>query len=702
MGFVHPLYLLGLAAASIPVILHLLHRRNPRRVEFPAMELVRRSVRRTRRRFRLRQLLLLITRTLLVTFAVLAVAGPMSSGAPRDMETTGPPTAVALVLDGSMSMRLGRGEAFEEAKAIAREVFQGLRPQDKGALVTAGAVGVDVAVNLTGSREALLAALDRTEPGYGVADLGEALTRARVALGSSKLPVKKVMVVSDFRGPSRLTVPWTPGKEGEPYVIPVAVPGADQVPRDLAITGVRVTRGAGPRTYTFDVTCRVTPGFEAAGARIDLMVDGEVVNSGLLDDSGEGRELHERLQVTLEPGPHRCEAVARVDDDLPADDRRALVVEVEPPVEVLLVDGAPSQVPQEDELFYLERALDVVTSREVRVTVTGVAGLPAKGLAPFSVVVLANVQSLGPDQVERLEGFVREGGGLLITVGDNVDPELYDQRLGDLLPRRIRGVREIPEGTRPGTLMAGSPLVEPMLGPGGEGLRAATTRRYVLVEPGGGARVEVHMKYETGAPMLLEVSLGRGRVAMLTTTIDRDWTDLPIRTGFQPLMEGLVLHLAGGHRGGARGPITVGEELSFPLPGDAQRAILVAPGGERRAFGPDDVGVREVLSAGPARVPGVYELRVTGERGGLSTSLVAVISDPAEVDLTHREPPTLPRPDLQGARGDEVRRPIWHWLLAGLALLLALEGVLVSKASVRVTGAAPGAVPGTRGSVAGR
>ena len=76
IGFLHPWALAGLAAAAIPLVLHLLARREPPTVVFPAVRYLITTTREHQRRLKLQHLLLLLLRTLLVIALVLAAAGP--------------------------------------------------------------------------------------------------------------------------------------------------------------------------------------------------------------------------------------------------------------------------------------------------------------------------------------------------------------------------------------------------------------------------------------------------------------------------------------------------------------------------------------------------------------------------------------------------------------------------------------------------
>ena len=76
MTFLHAGVLAGLAAIAIPILLHLLMRQKPKRLVFPALQLLQDSVRKSTKRLRLRHLWLLLARILILAAVVLAVARP--------------------------------------------------------------------------------------------------------------------------------------------------------------------------------------------------------------------------------------------------------------------------------------------------------------------------------------------------------------------------------------------------------------------------------------------------------------------------------------------------------------------------------------------------------------------------------------------------------------------------------------------------
>ena len=100
IGFLHPWALAGLVAAAIPLLLHLLARREPPTVVFPAVRYLITTTREHQRRLKLQHLLLLLLRTLLIVALVLAAAGPT---VPSRGVAGHAPSALVLVVDNSPS-----------------------------------------------------------------------------------------------------------------------------------------------------------------------------------------------------------------------------------------------------------------------------------------------------------------------------------------------------------------------------------------------------------------------------------------------------------------------------------------------------------------------------------------------------------------------------------------------------------------------
>lgn len=108
MTFLSPLLLWFLAAASVPVIIHLLNKRRHKTVQWAAMQFLLKATRESRGKKKLRHILILTCRALGIAALAFAAARPVVSGLLG--WGAGTIDTVVLVLDRSASMELRSGD----------------------------------------------------------------------------------------------------------------------------------------------------------------------------------------------------------------------------------------------------------------------------------------------------------------------------------------------------------------------------------------------------------------------------------------------------------------------------------------------------------------------------------------------------------------------------------------------------------------
>src|SRR4029077_8719968 len=93
----------GVALAAVPGILHLFMKQTPKHIIFPALRLIKERQKRSRKKLRVKNWLLLLARMALLALMALALARPrlFSQTSLGEEEV---PTAIALVSDTSLSM----------------------------------------------------------------------------------------------------------------------------------------------------------------------------------------------------------------------------------------------------------------------------------------------------------------------------------------------------------------------------------------------------------------------------------------------------------------------------------------------------------------------------------------------------------------------------------------------------------------------
>ncbi len=708
LSFSSPALLLALAGAALPLLVHLLRQQQPLRTPFPALVLLLGAQRRHARRRRLRDLLLLLVRMALLAAVALTLAGPNCSFEVPVPATAGQDQAAVILVDDSLSMRYRRRgrTLFNVARERVLGLLDVLPPTAQVAILTTTDTGRQIP-ELSLNRGRLLGVAAALLPTWRSASASDGLVRAQALLRDA--PAGKPRVIYLVTDLTRVSLPEKPrlGPKVRLEVIDVAggaLPNLGLLSLDGGSPSVGSWGAHGK--LLFQVRVRNSTGHQRRGVRVTLAARGKELTRGSVDlaPHGESTLSLEVPEGAIPPGARFLEAILP-GDALGADDTRALALGRQPPLRVLLVDGDPRETRYDDEVFHLEAALRSFVGEGLRFYLRVVAGadLPTASLDKLDVVILANVGSVERSAVTRLERFVRRGGGLLVTLGDQVDPEGYNQTLGkELLPGWLRSIRAggvsggaggsgriSMVGTDP--FLAGS-LADPAAR---RSLASGRVWRHGLV---GAQGHRVLMRLFGGAPLLLERRIGLGRVLLWTTSIDRGWTDLPLRPAFLPLVRGMLLLAGGRGEPASRRRMEVGQPVQIRL-GSGDRGLVVR----------DPLGHLHKLTAPGARarpgqavrfdrtdVPGGYRVYSVSSAGDLAERPGAafVVTPPAaESDLRR-----LPGPPHAGssARGGRLRQATLRRDLSGqfalLCLLLLLaEALLAARfGSWRLSPWAPG------------
>ena len=686
LSFLAPLFLGALAALAVPVLVHLIQRERRDAVAFPSLMFLSQVPYKSVRRRRIRNWFLFLLRAAALILLAAAFARPLLE---RDITPgAGVATAreVVILLDHSWSM--GYGDRWTRAVTAARAAIDGVSAEDRATLVLfdAGAVATTQA---TSDVARLRAALDLAKPGSGVTRYGPALKLAQGILEVSSLPRREVVLISDFQRAG-----WD-GGEGSRLPAGTAlttVPVQDPEVHNVAVAGVTFRRDELGGRERVTATARVinTGADPAAGVQLSLELGGRELGTGAVDVAAGDAASFTFPAFTL--GDTVRGTVRAAADALPADDAFDFVLSPDQALDVFIADAGAAR-----SALYLEQALAIGDQPGFR-TESRRGSVPSDALAGRDVVILNDVPVPGGEAGRRLRAFVEAGGGLIVVLGPRTVSANWAAS-ADLIGGLPGPVEE--PGTRGvalGYIEFGHPIFELFRQPHSGDLAAARFFRYRQFTAAPDAAVLA--RFESGAPALVERSLGSGHVLVWASTLDTFWGDLPLKPTFLPFVHRLVRHAAGYAED--RPWFTVGQFLNVAgrdlveadtLATDAEAAPVAAPVPdiERVAIAPDGTQDR-VPESGLVALDqhGFYEIR--GEDG--SARFVAVNLDLAEADLATMDPAELvaavePRGDAPGGTGFESltaeerehRQSLWWYLLFAAFLLLAAETVLSNRLS---------------------
>ena len=689
MSFLQSLFLAGLAAAAIPVLIHLLNRPRARLVPFSTLEFIRRLQTKRSKRIRVRDVLLLLLRVLLIVVVALAFARPALRGALAGGLGGRARTSACIVLDVSASMGYGdeRETVLDEAKARARQVTDLFREGDEVFLILASD-RADVRFDSpTHNFRLVETEIEKAMPTARGTDLALALAEAERLLESSRNPNREIYLITDAQ---RAGFPERSGEEdreggaeeGRPrlFILPVG----DENRPNRSVSGAELFE---PRRFgeTLKIRTEVANhSDEPAEALVTLNLDGERRGASSVSLGPGG---HESLLFSIllkERGVRRGEI--RIDGDrLARDDAFYFTLHRPERLDVLIV--AP---PDEKALIFLRNALDPEGGEGlIRVREADPGELRSLTLDPYHAVFLAGVPAPDEAAVANLAGYVERGGGVVIAPGDAVDFGSYNTVLLEKLVGAVRiGPSLVEHGERPAGVDRFDethPLFSVFRQGLDQALRDLSVSRSLDLEAG--EQAVAVASTSDGRPLLLEARRGAGRVFLWSIGFDLGWSDLPTHPVFLPLLHEMTRYL---YSGGAlhKTSIAVGKRFRKDLSGLSigDEFLCVTPIDER-TLQPRSEGDRLLLEFDQTDTPGFYTIE-----GGDLTEWFAVNIESAESDLASlaageiagrfpegaaeviRPDRRLERPVLEARYG----RELW-WELIILALLIAAAELFLSR-----------------------
>lgn len=631
MGFLSPWFLGGLLAVGIPLYVHLLKQHKSTPLPFSSLMFFEKRTQSSVKHRRLKYIALLIMRCLLIVLVAMLFAKPYVR---RAMAGDAQGRRMLLVaVDNSFSMRAG--SRLADAKNGALEVLRQFRPGDRGQVITF-ASGAHLLTQPVTSVQELEAAVRAIEPGDGRSAYGEIARVIRSLVPPDGMPVEAHIFTDGQK--SSMPVPFSElavppgtkltvhsvanGQEPNWYVEAVHAPRSVYQPKKVRIQAVVAGSGT-----------------EATETNVSLLLNGKSLETKWVKVPAGGRSTIEFYLPDAAYGMNRGEVRIEPRDRLAADDTYPFSIERKEARRVLVIHE-PGRTRAVD---YYRAALE--SNPDVGFTVEAVSSDQSSNLDlnKYAFVVLS-------DTTAPVEDYLQRGGGVFVAAGSNVaarrdvlGTKVNETRYASRDNERFYAAGDVDE-THPSVARAG---------------KFEDVKFYQIARIDAG-KSRVLAKITDGTPLLIERSVGRGRLLLFASTFDNLANDLPLHASFVPFVEQSALYLSGGE----------------PAPAQYIVDSFVDLKGGGEVIGPD--GKRALSLADAAKTPavrlsreGFWEVnRPNGHR-----ELIAVHADRRESELEAVPKDTLALWQSTGKAGpagnsaDASERPYSLWWYVLLALL---------------------------------
>lgn len=680
MSFLTPLYLLGLSAIFLPILLHLIRRIPRGRVQFSSLMFLAPSPPRLTRRSRLDHWILLLLRAAALALLAFAFARPFFR---QPSVSSDPPSGrrVAILVDTSASMR--RGGMWQQATRHVERVLSELEPPDDVALFAFD----DRVRSLTGwsddpmadvmtKRAAIRSAFGQLSPGWGSTDLGTALVNVADAMqvGSERHAAAQsheVVLISDLQSgaeldglrarewPADVSVALAPVSAIQPGNAALRLLADEEPTAQRRSLRVRVVNGADSNREQFAVSFSAAATLAAESKAVTVQVP-----------PGQSRVI--RVDRPLETAVDR---IILQGDESPFDNTLYLPPSQGAEERVVYIGGDDSRDPQ-GLFYYLQLALGQPAGERVKVT----AQLPGDALDhlqwdPPRLVVVGD--AVPAAAAERLQAYIDAGGVLLVVPVTREAAAALSRFLGPTRLAEEQASGEIRYALL-GDIDFSHPVFATLASPRYNDFTRIRFWRHLKFTIDDPERIKLLARFDNGDPALWEHASGAGRVFVMASGWQPRDSQLALSSKFVPLLGGILEEAAG--------PAltltnrTVGEVVELPRrPAETQASVR----------GPD--GKTHELTAGQDRfsatdLPGVYQVRYPDQEFRFVVNVAPRESDttPLERDRFEQlgvrlgdQPKSSQLAAVQRQMLDrelEGRQRVWQWLIAAALVLLVAEG----------------------------
>jgi len=606
-SFLYPTLLWALLAVAIPILIHLFSRQRVKKIDFSSLIFLK-SLEKTRlRAIKIKNLILLLIRSLIIFFVVLAFARPSARTGFASKLGAKAKSSILFLIDNSyrMGYETKKGSLLSLALKKSEVLLKTYQEGDELYLVTYNSIPREFLSYSTFDSSLISRALRETEFTFEPADLDQGLKAGFDLLAQSKNENKEIYLFTELKDRElpllqrrnkffkdkgiKLFIVRLSDEQKENWGIKkVEVEGALEKETPFVIKGIVANYSQKP----------------AQNLLLSLYLDGKRVSQTSLDLKGGEEKKFDFTQQAIETGLHSG-YVEISDDNLLADNKRFFAFNLPEKIGVLLVGDKGGK---ED---YLRLALNPKGQGKNQIELTQIdsKSFSRAELSNYQVIVFSSLSGIGSEDLKRLDKFLNSGGGVLFFFGKG-EEDVYAEVCRKYLNSTLKGKSDF-SGKGQGFLtLEKIDLFHPVFQPYKEldKTKFPQLKFFSIYEVTPGKKSKVLANFSSGAPASLESSSGSGKVLAFFSSYEPEFSDLGEHTIFVPFMRRSVEYLCSSLFPSEE--FLVGEKIrkEFESP-KIEKVELVDPDNFKVTLIPEPFKDKLVLKLDEVKKPGIYKLQ---------------------------------------------------------------------------------------------
>lgn len=542
MTFLNPAVLIGLLAAAIPVIIHLLNLRKLKKIEFSTLAFLKELQKNKIRKIKIKQWLLLVLRVLIVLFIVMAFARPALRGLSIAGTTSAAKTSAVFIVDNSFSMSvLGQnGSYFNQAKDLTRRIIEQLKEGDEAAILFLSED--DQQITLTNDFNQLINRLNQSELSFIKGDLHKSITLAAQLVNKSNNFNREIYLLTDFQ---RNIFPQDELKTDLSELLNENVKlysflMAEKKVFNLAVDEIKSANQIfeKDKPIIFNATVSNYSEQDVQNGVISVFVNQKRVTQKSFDVDA-GKSVLPNIDAVADTTGF-VEVVAEIEsDDIEQDNKRFVSVFIPDKISALIIsDDLASQ-------RFLKLALQTIDKQKLKLEERNSNQLGGVQLNNYDVVFICTDNITQGN--EKLIQYLKDGGSLFIIPQINTDINRLNNLLRQLnLPLANGFAGKLNDKTLSvqfDKVDFNHPIFLNLFKKEEKKNIESPLINYFLKYSTQGKGTNI-ITLTDGSSFLSEFKQGKGEVFLFNTSFDLSWSNFPLKTIFAPLIIKSVHYLS--------------------------------------------------------------------------------------------------------------------------------------------------------------
>ncbi len=579
MSFLNPIFLFALVAVGLPLVIHLLNLRKPKRVQFSTIAFFKELQKTTIRKIKIKRLLLLAIRLLAIACLAMVLARPFLPPSLNLNAETNQPALYAILVDNSISMsRIGsKGPLLDQAKEVIKSIVEAGEENDRFLIQTTNGEPLNSSVQTASQINKRVSEIEITKTGSFIK---ERLGTLFEALKETPYQNKKLYIINDNSFRTSALVSENFKQESEGFAMSI-LNVEDVNVQNTFITEISTSSSMVGKGIPFTIEVGVQNQGEviAVNQFLSLSVEGETVGQYVLNmDPGEIQSFS--FNINPEKSGSVTGFASIEGDDFSLDNEYFFSVQIPDKRNILWISPEPDNL---NSVSYTSVILDAQGGDESQISYEKISPdeIVNTRLENFDAIILEELDQIPEYSFTLFQEFVQNGKGIVFFPSAKANIRNYNLFLDLFNAGEIIGVRgdytSFNSVAKASELLEDHPIFKGLFAKDeSEELRFTVPDIYYYMKLRGstsGLGLNL-IEMNSGDPLLREKKYGEGRLLIYTIGNNPGWSNFPVKALYAPTYYRSILY-AGSLEEGGLSNHSLGSAFEWKGKVDPQNAKLI-------------------------------------------------------------------------------------------------------------------------------